>query len=133
MVTHFFQSKAIRAHGVKLDGSPNFLHTFSEILTTAFEAVDIEQTIRAAAKYLPLESLVLTNNSAEDVMLQINGIDYAEVPAGVITTVTQAIRFFRITNLTAGTIAAGECRANLKTAALGANEAARDAFQKTGR
>jgi hypothetical protein len=133
MVMQFYRAKDTRERGVKLDGSPNFLHTYGEILTTAMEYVDIEQDIRAATKYLPLESLVLTNHSSEDVMLEINGVDYAVVPAGVITTVTQAIRYFRLTNLTAGTVAAGDCRANLKTAPLGANEAARDAFQVSSR
>ena len=55
----------------------------------------LEQDIRRTAKYLPLKSAVFTNHSSEDssedIDVEINGIFYALAPAGVIITITETI------------------------------------------
>ena len=130
MVMKFFAAQAARTRSVELYGSPNFLHTFGQILTTGFEYVDLEEDIRRTAKYLPLDSVVITNHSSEDVDIEINGIAYAQVPAGVITTITESIRYLRATNNDSGTVVAGLLTANFKTAPLGADEAARNAYRR---
>jgi len=80
----------------------------------------------ASRRYEPLTSLVITNNSPADLDLEINGRDYALVPAGVIwPIVDQAIWSFRLTNNDAVTAAAGAVRANVFTPPLGADLAAR--------
>ena len=126
----FFTAKAQRRIGVELRGSPNFLHVFGEILTTAFEYVDLSQDIRRTTKYLPLKTVVITNHSSQDVDIEINGIFYAAIPAGVIETITQSIWVLRATNNDSGTVAAGLLTANFKTPALGADEAARLNFAR---
>jgi len=69
---------------------------------------------------------VVTNLAGENVDLQINGANYALIPAGVIFTVSdQAIWSFRITNNDATNVAAGEIRANISRPPLGADELAR--------
>jgi len=121
----FFETQDLRERGVELYGSPNFPHNFGAIASGAFSYLDLEQDIRASAKYLPLESAVITNHSSEDVDIEINGIFYAQIPAGVIETISQAIRTIRATNNDTGAVGAGLLRANIKTPPLGADEAAR--------
>ncbi len=131
MVLSIFERRELRERGIKLFGSPNFPVTFLEILGSgAQQQVDMAEDFPASARYGPLESMVLTNNSGADVNLDVNGVPYSLIPAGVIETIFQAVSTFRITNNTAVVVAAGEITANLKTPPLGADEAARNAFQK---
>jgi len=108
------------------DGSPNFQHSFGAIAAAASEYVDMQITFPASRAYEPLMTLVITNTSGENCDIAINGIDYAMIPAGVIWTVTsQSIWSFRITNISATNVVAGEIRANISTPPLGADELAR--------
>jgi hypothetical protein len=77
-------------------------------------------------RYEPLTSLLITNNSAADLDLEINGIEHSFIPAGVIwPIVDQAIWSFRLTNNDAVEAAAGAVRANVQTPPMGADEAVR--------
>lgn len=134
MVLNIFERRELRERGIKLFGSPNFAVTLGAIAAAgATEQVDMAEDFRASARYGPLESLVLTNNSGADVDLDVNGIAYSLVPAGVIETIFQAVSTFRITNNSAVAVAAGEITANLKTPPLGADEQARIAFKNRRR
>ena len=98
------------------DGSPNFLHTFGAIAAGANEYVVVETTIPRARKYAPLMSLVITNNSGENLDLEINGFAAAPIPAGVIWAQNDSpVWSFRITNNDATNVLAGEVAANLQT------------------
>lgn len=129
MVT-FFERKDLRRISVERFGSPNFPVTFGALAAGGGEEpVDMAEDFPASQKYLPLQSLVVTNRSGAFVDLEVNGIFYATLPAGVIETVTQYISTFRLTNNDAvNAVAAGEITANLKTPPLGADEAARKAL-----
>ena len=108
------------------DGSPMFQHSFGAIAAAASEYVEMQTTFPASRAYEPLNNLVITNTSGENVEIQINGQDYALIPAGVIWSVTdQAIWSFRLTNISATNVVAGEIRANISRPPLGANELAR--------
>jgi len=108
------------------DGSPNFHHSFGAIAAGANEYVDMQSTFPASRAYEPLNNLVVTNTSGESVNIEINGHDYALIPAGVIWTVdNQAIWSFRLTNISATNVVAGEIRANISRPPLGADELAR--------
>jgi len=108
------------------DGSPMYQHTFGAIAATANEYVSMATTFPASRAYEPLNSLLITNTSGEACELQINGQDYALVPAGVIWSVdNQAIWNFRLTNIAATNVASGEIRANISRPPLGADELAR--------
>lgn len=118
--------RAERMRSVWRDGSPMFQHSFGSIAAGAEEYVSMETTFPASRAYEPLNNLVITNTSDEDCDLEINARPYAMVPAGVIWSVdNQAIWSFRLTNLSAGTVAAGEIRANISRPPLGADELAR--------
>jgi hypothetical protein len=108
------------------DGSPMYQHTFGGIVAAAAEYVEMQTAFPASRAYEPLNNLVVTNTSGENVEIQINGQDYALIPAGVIWSVTdQAIWSFRLTNISATNVVAGEIRANISRPPLGANELAR--------
>jgi len=108
------------------DGSPMYQHTFGAIAAAASEYVEMQTTFPASRAYEPLNNLVVTNVSGENLEIQINGQDYAMIPAGVIWSVTdQAIWSFRLTNISATNVVAGEIRANISRPPLGANELAR--------
>jgi hypothetical protein len=113
---NFYQIKTDRALGVLRDGSPNFLHTFGAIAAGANEYVLVENTFPAAQKYAPLMSIVITNNSGENLDLEINGLAAAPLPAGVIWAQSDSpVWSFRITNNDATNVASGEVAANLQT------------------
>ena len=113
---NYNQIQETRAMTVLRDGSPNFLHTFGAIAAGANEYVVVETTIPRARKYAPLMSLVITNNSGENLDLEINGFAAAPIPAGVIWAQNDSpIWSFRITNNDATNVASGEVAANLQT------------------
>ena len=96
---NYNQIQQTRAMTVLRDGSPNFLHTFGAIAAGANEYVVVETTIPRARKYAPLMSLVVTNNSGENLDLEINGFAAAPIPAGVIWAQNDSpVWSFRITN-----------------------------------
>ena len=108
------------------DGSPMFRHTFGAIGAGGNEYVEMASTFPRSRAYEPLNRLVITNNGAADLDLEINGRDYALIPAGVISSITdQAIWSFRLTNNDAVASAAGAVRANIDRPPLGADELAR--------
>lgn len=108
------------------DGSPNFLHSFGAIAAGANEYVEMQTAFPASRAYEPLNNLVITNTSGENCDLELNGVNYAMVPAGVIWSVdNQAIWSFRLTNISATNVVAGEIRANISRPPLGADELAR--------
>jgi hypothetical protein len=113
---NFFQIQDTRTLRTLRDGSPLFLHTFGSINAGANEYVEVESTFPAARKYAPLMSLVLTNNSTENLNLEINGANAALIPAGVIWELSDSpIWSFRITNNDVTNVASGEVTANLQT------------------
>jgi len=118
--------RAQRMTTVWRDGSPNFQHTFGAIAAGAEEYVSMQTTFPASRAYEPLNNLVITNTSGENVDIEINGQNYAMIPAGVIWSVdNQAIWSFRLTNISATNVASGEIRANISRPPLGADELAR--------
>ena len=113
---NFYQVKQSRALEKLRDGSPNYLHTFGAIAAGANEYVVVETTFPAARKYQPLMSIVITNNSGENLDLEINGVAAAPLPAGVIWAQSDSpIWSFRITNNDATNVGSGEVAANLQT------------------
>jgi len=118
--------RAQRMTSVLRDGSPMFLHTFGAIAAAADEYVEMQAAFPASRGYEPLNNLVVTNTSGENVEIEINGQNYALIPAGVIWSVdNQAIWNFRLTNISATNVVAGEIRANISRPPLGADELAR--------
>jgi len=118
--------RAERMRSVWRDGSPMFQHSFGAMAAGAEEYVSMETTFPASRAYEPLNNLVITNTSGENVNIQINGQAYALIPAGVIWSVdNQAIWSFRLTNISTTTVAAGEIRANISRPPLGVDELAR--------
>jgi hypothetical protein len=118
--------RAQRMVTVWRDGSPNFQHSFGAIAAGADEYVEMQTTFPASRAYEPLNNLVVTNTSSENVDIEINGLAYAMIPAGVIWSVdNQAIWSFRLTNISATNVVAGEIRANISRPPLGADELAR--------
>jgi hypothetical protein len=113
---NFYQVKQSRALEKLRDGSPNYLHTFGAIAAGANEYVVVETTFPRARKYQPLMSIVVTNNSGENLDLEINGVAAAPLPAGVIWAQQDSpVWSFRITNNDATNVASGEVAANLQT------------------
>ena len=118
--------RAQRMTTVWRDGSPMFQHSFGAIAAAASEYVEMQATFPASRAYEPLNNLVITNTSGENVDIEINGQNYAMIPAGVIWSVdNQAIWNFRLTNISATNVVAGEIRANISRPPLGADELAR--------
>ena len=113
---NYYQVESSRALNTLRDGSPNFLHTFGAIVAGANEYVVVESTFPAARKYQPLMSIVITNNSGENLDLEINGTAAAPIPAGVIWSQRDSpVWSFRITNNDATNVPSGEVAANLQT------------------
>ena len=112
-----------RALTVLRDGSPNFYMTLGAINAGAFQYVLVEDQFPKARKYQPMMSIVITNNSGENVDLQINGQDYAKLPAGVIWTDTDSpVWSFKITNNDATNVGAGEISVNLSSPPMSQSE-----------
>ena len=112
-----------RALTVLRDGSPNFYMTLGAINAGAFQYVLVEDQFPKARKYQPMMSIVITNNSGENVDLQINGQDYAKLPAGVIWSDTDSpVWSFKITNNDATNVADGEISVNLSSPPMSQSE-----------
>ncbi|MEE8466217.1 MAG: hypothetical protein V3S68_07025 [Dehalococcoidia bacterium] len=118
--------RAKRMTTVWRDGSPMFMHSFGAIAAGADEYVEMQSTFPNSRGYEPLTTLLITNVSGENLDIEINGQNYAMIPAGVIWSVdNQAIWNFRLTNISATNVVAGEIRANISRPPLGADELAR--------
>ena len=112
-----------RALTVLRDGSPNFYMTLGAINAGAFQYVLVEDQFPKARKYQPMMSIVITNNSGENVDLQITGQAYAKLPAGVIWTDTDSpVWSFKIINNDAPNVAAGEISVNLSSPPMSQSE-----------
>jgi hypothetical protein len=115
--------RAQRALTVLRDGSPNFYMTLGAIAAGAFQYVLIEDQFPKARRYQPMMSIIITNNSGENVDLQINAQDYAKLPAGVIWSDTESpVWSFKITNNDATNVASGEISVNLSSPPMSQSE-----------
>jgi hypothetical protein len=115
--------RAQRALTVLRDGSPNFFMNLGAIASGAFQYVLVDDQFPKARKYQPMMSIVITNNSGEALDLQINGQDYAKLPAGVIWSDTDSpVWSFKITNNDAGAVQAGEVSVNLSSPPMSQSE-----------
>jgi len=112
-----------RALTVLRDGSPNFYMTLGAIVAGAFQYVLVEDQFPKARKYAPMMSITITNNSAENVSLQVNAQPYASLPAGVIWADSESpVWSFKITNNDATDVASGEISVNLSSPPMSQSE-----------
>jgi hypothetical protein len=115
--------RAQRALTVLRDGSPNFYMTLGAIVAGASQYVLVEDQFPKARKYQPMMSMTITNNSGENVDLQVNGQPYASLPAGVIWADTESpVWSFRITNNDSTNVASGEIAVNLSSPPMSQSE-----------
>mgnify|MGYP003661318415 FL=1 len=115
--------RAQRALTVLRDGSPNFYMTLGAIVAGASQYVLVEDQFPKARKYQPMMSMTITNNSGEVVDLQINGQDYAKLPAGVIWADSESpVWSFKITNNDSTNVAANEISVNLSSPPMSQSE-----------
>ena len=112
-----------RALTVMRDGSPNFYMTLGAIAAGASQYVLVEDQWPKARKYQPMMSITITNQSGETVDLQINGQDYAKLPAGVIWADSESpVWSFKITNNDATNVASGEISVNVSSPPMSQSE-----------
>jgi len=115
--------RAQRALTVLRDGSPNFFMTLGAIVSGAFQYVLVEDQFPKARKYQPMMNITITNNSGENVDLQVNGQNYAAIPAGVIWADTESpVWSFKITNNDSTNVASGEISVNLSSPPMSQSE-----------
>jgi hypothetical protein len=112
-----------RALTVLRDGSPNFFMNLGAIVAGASQYVLVEDQFPKARKYQPMMSITITNNSGENVDLQVNGQNYAALPAGVIWADTESpVWSFKITNNDSSNVASGEISVNLSSPPMSQGE-----------
>ena len=105
------------------DGSPNFYMTLGAITAGNFQYVLVEDQFPKARKYAPMMSITITNNSGENVDLQVNAQPYASLPAGVIWADTESpVWSFKITNNDSTNVASGEISVNLSSPPMNQSE-----------
>ena len=105
------------------DGSPNFFMNLGAIAAGAFQYVLVEDQFPKARKYQPMMNITITNNSDEVVDLQINGQDYAKLPAGVIWADSESpVWSFKITNNDSTNVLANEISVNLSSPPMSQSE-----------
>ena len=93
------------------------------IVAGASQYVLIESQFPKARKYQPMMSITITNNSGENVDLEVNGQDYAKLPAGVIWADTESpVWSFKITNNDSTNVASGEISVNLSSPPMSQSE-----------
>jgi len=115
--------RAQRALTVLRDGSPNFYMTLGAIVAGASQYVLIESQFPKARKYQPMMNITITNNSSENVDLQVNGQPYASLPAGVIWADSESpVWSFKITNNDSTNVASGEIAVNLSSPPMSQSE-----------
>jgi len=108
MLSGYQKMKIQRLKSVMRDGSPKYHYDLAVIAAGVFVDFDIAETYPRARKYEPLDTMVIINNDAVDIGININGMGsdlYFVIPAGVIRTIAReevsAIWQVRITNLDA--------------------------------
>ena len=112
-----------RALTVLRDGSPNFFMNLGAIAAGAFQYVLVESQFPKARKYQPMMSITITNNSGENVDLQVNGQNYAALPSGVIWADTESpVWSFKISNNDSTNVLAGEISVNLSSPPMSQSE-----------
>jgi len=112
-----------RALTVLRDGSPNFFMNLGAIVAGASQYVLVEDQFPKARKYQPMMSITITNNSGENVDLQVNGQSYAALPAGVIWADTESpVWSFKIINNDSTNVASGEISVNLSSPPMSQSE-----------
>jgi hypothetical protein len=112
-----------RALTVLRDGSPNFFMNLGAIAAGASQYVLVEDQFPKARKYQPMMNITITNNSGENVDLQINGQAYAALPAGVIWADTESpVWSFKISNNDSTNVLAGEISVNLSSPPMSQSE-----------
>jgi len=112
-----------RALTVMRDGSPNFYMTLGAIVAGAFQYVLVEDQFPKARKYAPMMSITITNNSSENVDLQVNAQPYASLPAGVIWADSESpVWSFKISNNDSTDVASGEISVNLSSPPMSQSE-----------
>jgi hypothetical protein len=105
------------------DGSPNFYMTLGAITAGNFQYVLIEDQFPKARKYAPMMSMTITNNSGENLDLQVNAQPYASLPAGVIWADSESpVWSFKITNNDSTNVASGEISVNLSSPPMSQSE-----------
>ena len=105
------------------DGSPNFFMNLGAIAAGAFQYVLVEDQFPKARKYQPMMNITITNNSGENVDLQINAQNYAALPAGVIWADTNSpVWSFKISNNDSTNVLAGEISVNLSSPPMSQSE-----------
>jgi len=115
--------RAQRALTVLRDGSPNFYMTLGAIVAGASQYVLVEDQFPKARKYQPMMNITITNNSGENVDLQVNGQPYASLPAGVIWADSESpVWSFKITNNDSTNVASGEIAVNLSSPPMSQSE-----------
>jgi hypothetical protein len=93
------------------------------IAAGAFQYVLVESQFPKARKYQPMMSITITNNSGENVDLQVNGQNYAALPAGVIWADTESpVWSFKISNNDSTNVLAGEISVNLSSPPMSQSE-----------
>jgi len=119
--------QARRDADVRRLGSPNFLHIFGAIATTAQESIEIASQFPAARKYQPLMEMVVKNGSTEALDLFLTGFLESRIMPGTVESFNnRAIWSVQLTNNDTGTAAAGLVTINVYTPALSADQAARE-------
>jgi len=112
-----------RALTVLRDGSPNFYMTLGAIVAGAFQYVLVEDQFPKARKYAPMMNITITNNSGENLDLQVNAQPYASLPAGVIWADSESpVWSFKISNNDATDVASGEISVNLSSPPMSQSE-----------
>jgi len=112
-----------RALTVLRDGSPNFFMNMGAIAAGASQYVLVEDQFPKARKYQPMMNITITNNSGENVDLQINAQNYAALPAGVIWADSESpIWSFKISNNDSTNVLAGEISVNLSSPPMSQSE-----------
>ena len=112
-----------RALTVMRDGSPNFYRPLGAITAGNFQYVLVEDQFPKARKYAPMMSITITNNSSENVDLQVNAQPYASLPAGVIWADSESpVWSFKITNNDSTNVASGEISVNLSSPPMSQSE-----------
>jgi hypothetical protein len=97
--------------------------TLGAIAAGASQYVLVEDQWPKARKYQSMMSIVITNNSGENVDLQINAQDYAKLPAGVIWADSESpVWSFKITNNDATNVASGEISVNVSSPPMSQSE-----------
>jgi len=106
MLSGIHKQQINRLKRVMREGSPKYHYDVGVMAAGVFVEYDIDTQFPRARKYAPLDTMLVINNDAVDIGVQINGTGsdlYFIVPAGVIRQISReevaAVYQVRITNL----------------------------------